>query len=149
MDQSVREGQDVTMSIRVQGEPKPVVSWWVAATDYHLPAPPAPGWAVRPGSEWRGVGPLWTPPYLQSATSLPVVSGPIRGFPLWGGVWVTNDLLSVHLGWMAWNYLTPEEGCPSSPPSVDDRVIFEACPTPSPVLGPNRTICFWAARAQG
>uniref|UniRef100_A0A8B9YBZ0 Ig-like domain-containing protein n=1 Tax=Bos mutus grunniens TaxID=30521 RepID=A0A8B9YBZ0_BOSMU len=27
MDQSVREGQDVTMSIRVQGEPKPVVSW--------------------------------------------------------------------------------------------------------------------------
>ncbi|XP_030099262.1 striated muscle-specific serine/threonine-protein kinase isoform X16 [Mus musculus] len=27
MDQSVREGQDVIMSIRVQGEPKPVVSW--------------------------------------------------------------------------------------------------------------------------
>uniref|UniRef100_G1MEB3 non-specific serine/threonine protein kinase n=1 Tax=Ailuropoda melanoleuca TaxID=9646 RepID=G1MEB3_AILME len=27
MDQSVREGQDVTMSIRVLGEPKPVVSW--------------------------------------------------------------------------------------------------------------------------
>ncbi|XP_059784748.1 striated muscle preferentially expressed protein kinase isoform X5 [Balaenoptera ricei] len=27
MDQSVREGQDVTMSICVQGEPKPVVSW--------------------------------------------------------------------------------------------------------------------------
>ncbi|XP_006867904.1 PREDICTED: striated muscle preferentially expressed protein kinase [Chrysochloris asiatica] len=27
MDQSVREGQDVTMSIRVQGDPKPVVSW--------------------------------------------------------------------------------------------------------------------------
>ncbi|XP_069925959.1 striated muscle preferentially expressed protein kinase isoform X1 [Oryctolagus cuniculus] len=27
MDQSVREGQDVVMSIRVQGEPKPVVSW--------------------------------------------------------------------------------------------------------------------------
>ncbi|XP_043850683.1 striated muscle preferentially expressed protein kinase isoform X2 [Dromiciops gliroides] len=27
MDQSVREGQDVTLSIRVQGEPKPVVSW--------------------------------------------------------------------------------------------------------------------------
>ncbi|XP_078184770.1 striated muscle preferentially expressed protein kinase isoform X31 [Callithrix jacchus] len=27
MDQSVREGQDVIMSIRVHGEPKPVVSW--------------------------------------------------------------------------------------------------------------------------
>nr|XP_045003176.1 striated muscle preferentially expressed protein kinase isoform X2 [Jaculus jaculus] len=27
MDQSVREGQDVIMSIRVQGDPKPVVSW--------------------------------------------------------------------------------------------------------------------------
>uniref|UniRef100_A0A2K5CQ59 Ig-like domain-containing protein n=1 Tax=Aotus nancymaae TaxID=37293 RepID=A0A2K5CQ59_AOTNA len=27
MDQSVREGQDVIMSIHVQGEPKPVVSW--------------------------------------------------------------------------------------------------------------------------